>query len=180
MTECFRIYDSNGKPQSTLKPRNQVHADGDWHRAVETWILNSKNELLIQKRASGKDSFPDKWDASCAGHIDGDEESINTAIRELKEELGLEINASELQYLFETRETNVTNNGRFIDNEIKDIYLLEQDIDINDLNLQAEEVSTVRFIHFQDLEKMIQENSGDFVPHKNTYAGLFAFIRQHA
>jgi len=55
-----------------LKPRKvplQTCYAGDWHRAVHVWIYaQSTHRLLIQKRAECKESWPNLWDISAAGH----------------------------------------------------------------------------------------------------------------
>jgi isopentenyldiphosphate isomerase len=59
----------------------QVHRDGDWHRSVHIWVLNSeKGELLMQKRVAFKDSWPSHWDIGCAGHVSAGDTSIITGI----------------------------------------------------------------------------------------------------
>jgi hypothetical protein len=60
--------------------RHLVHADGDYHRAVHVWIyVESTGELLLQKRADRKDSWPGLWDISSAGHISAGDTSLITA-----------------------------------------------------------------------------------------------------
>lgn len=60
--------------------RSLVHRDGDYHRAVHVWIYSeSTQELLLQKRADCKASWPGKWDISSAGHISSGESSLLTA-----------------------------------------------------------------------------------------------------
>jgi hypothetical protein len=41
--EQFDIYDQNNQPLNIVKPRSEVHTEGDWHRTIHIWILNSKN-----------------------------------------------------------------------------------------------------------------------------------------
>lgn len=53
-----------------------VRTDGKW-------------QMLLQKRASGKDSFPGCYDTSSAGHIHAGDEPLDSALRELEEELGI-------------------------------------------------------------------------------------------
>lgn len=178
MAEYFDIVDSEGRPTGKIKLRKLVHADGDWHRAVEVWIVNGKNAILIQRRARSKDAFPGKWDASCAGHISAGEESLATALRELQEELGIEVSENDLKYLFRISEKHITNRGTFVDNEIKDIYFLRMDVEIGDLKLQEEEVMDARFIHFLKLRKLLKKQSWKFVPHAKTYHRLFQFLQK--
>jgi len=60
--------------------RSEVHRDGDYHRAVHVWIYSeSTGELLLQRRADCKDSWPGKWDISSAGHISAGDSSLFSA-----------------------------------------------------------------------------------------------------
>ncbi|KAK8292724.1 hypothetical protein V6Z11_D06G138400 [Gossypium hirsutum] len=57
-----------------------VHRDGDYHKAVHVWIfVESTQELLLQKCADCKDSWPGLWDISSAGHISAGDSSLITA-----------------------------------------------------------------------------------------------------
>ncbi len=175
--EYLDITDKNGNKTGEKKLRKHVHRDGDFHRAVDVWILNSKNELLIQKRSASKDSYPSMWEVSCSGHISAGDEPLLSAVRELKEELGLRVKANDLKYLFGIQENYITNNGTFINNEIKDVYLFKKDVLLSDIFLQKEEVEEVKFIHFLELEKLINKKDKTFVPHKKEYKKLFALLK---
>ena len=50
MEEYFDILDENGKKTGKTKLRKEVHKDGDWHKAVHVWIINDKNEILLQRK----------------------------------------------------------------------------------------------------------------------------------
>lgn len=81
--------------------RSAVHRDGDFHRAVHIWIFaESTKELLLQKRSDDKDSWAGLWDISSAGHISAGDASLNTARRELQEELGVNLPADAFEFLF--------------------------------------------------------------------------------
>ena len=73
------------------RPRSVVHRLGLRHRAVHVWVYNSRGELLLQKRSTRKECFPGLWDSAAAGHVDRGEEYDDCAIRELGEELGLQL-----------------------------------------------------------------------------------------
>lgn len=63
-----------------LNCRGAVHHDGDYHRAVHVWIYaECTQELLLQKRADCKDSWPGQWDISSAGHISAGDTSLISA-----------------------------------------------------------------------------------------------------
>ncbi|MDH5356922.1 MAG: NUDIX domain-containing protein, partial [Gammaproteobacteria bacterium] len=73
-----------------VKTRGEIHAKALMHRAVHILVFNSQGELFIQKRAMTKDENPGQWDSSSAGHVDSGETYLQCAIRELKEELGVD------------------------------------------------------------------------------------------
>ena len=74
-------------------PRSEVHARGLLHRAVHVFVFNSRGEVFLQKRSMKKDRQPGVWDSSCSGHVDSGEDYDQTAVRELREEIGLALNA---------------------------------------------------------------------------------------
>lgn len=176
MAEYFDILNENGNPTGEKKLREEVHKDGDWHRSVDIWIMNSKSELLIQKRAPQKESYPNLWEVSCSGHVNTGEKSVNAAVRELKEELGVDIDGNQLEFLFEDKEINITNNDTFINKEFKEIYLLRLDLLIEDYDMQHEEVSEIKYVKHNKLQSLITKNPKEYVPHEKLYEKFFAIL----
>jgi isopentenyl-diphosphate delta-isomerase type 1 len=72
------------------RTRGEVHRTGLRHRAVHVLVYNRNGELFLQKRSMQKDTFPGAWDSSASGHLDTGEDYDACAVRELREELGLE------------------------------------------------------------------------------------------
>jgi isopentenyl-diphosphate Delta-isomerase len=75
-------------------PRKEVHARGLWHRAVHVLVFNARGEVFLQKRSMKKDIAAGKWDSSSSGHLDTGEEYDICAVRELREEIGLDVTAT--------------------------------------------------------------------------------------
>lgn len=73
------------------KLRREVHRDGDKHRAVHVMVFNSRGDVFLQKRSMSKDTFPGAWDSSASGHLDSGEDYDSCAVRELREEIGLQV-----------------------------------------------------------------------------------------
>jgi isopentenyl-diphosphate Delta-isomerase len=69
--------------------RREVHARGWRHRAVHVFCVNAAGEVFLHQRSLTKDSYPGKWNSSCAGHVDAGEDYDAAVRRELGEELGL-------------------------------------------------------------------------------------------
>lgn len=73
------------------QPRSLVHARGLLHRAVHVLVFNSRGEIFLQMRSAKKDRHPGVWDSSASGHVDSGEDYDATAVRELREEIGLKL-----------------------------------------------------------------------------------------
>jgi isopentenyldiphosphate isomerase len=73
------------------QPRREVHRLGLRHRAVHVLVFNGRGEVFLQKRSLTKDCFPGTWDSSASGHLDVGEGYDACAVREVREELGLEL-----------------------------------------------------------------------------------------
>jgi isopentenyldiphosphate isomerase len=70
--------------------RSEVHRRGFMHRAVHVLVFNQRGEIFLQKRSLKKDRQPGLWDSSASGHLETGEEYDDCAVRELREELGLD------------------------------------------------------------------------------------------
>ena len=73
------------------RPRSEVHRLGLKHRAVHVLIFNRRGDLFLQKRSLTKDCFPGTWDSSASGHLTPGETYDACAVREVREELGVEL-----------------------------------------------------------------------------------------
>lgn len=89
INELFDIVDENDQVigQAT---RADVHRNPKLiHRSVAVAVFNKKRELFLQKRSVTKDTDPLKWTISCSGHVNSGDDYLESALRELKEELGI-------------------------------------------------------------------------------------------
>ena len=92
--EFFDVYNNHGVPTGEKVERSIAHEKGILHGAVHIYIYRLKNgflEILLQKRADNKDSFPSCWDTSCAGHVSSGDSFETTVLKELSEELGINV-----------------------------------------------------------------------------------------
>lgn len=153
-----------------------MHRDGDWHRAVDIWVVNQNGEVLLQLRSPEKDSYPDHWDISCGGHVVAGEDSLTAAVNELQEELGLEAQPQDLRYLLTWKTTNDCPKPGFINNSFNDLYILYTDKPLADLAPQPEEVSELRFFSPEELKSMVDRQDPRLVPHSCAYAKLFEIL----
>lgn len=168
--EIFDIVDENGKPTGQTVDRETAHREGICHRTAHIWILKKENNrvyVLLQKRALIKDSFPGRYDTSSAGHIHAGDEPIESAVRELYEELGIKAEVSDFTYAgnFRVKYEKEFHGKLFKDNEVAFVYLYSEAIDIDTLTLQEEEVEAVEWFEINyTLEECLKHNQKFCVP----------------
>ena len=176
MTELLDVLDENGNLIGIKKTKQEVYKESYWHRSVHIWIMNDKNELLVQKRNPYKKTFPNLWAISSAGHVVAGETSIESGIRELKEELDVDVKEEDLEYLFTVKRIQPYQNS-FI-RVFDDVYLLHKNIDIEHTKLQVEELTDIKYVYYPYLETMLKEHDPAYVPYTEEHEKLFELLHE--
>ncbi|RNB87023.1 NUDIX domain-containing protein [Brevibacillus fluminis] len=198
--EQLTIYNENMEKIGVME-REQVHKEGWWHETFHCWfvkIVAGELYLYVQKRQAGKDTFPEKFDITAAGHLRA-HESPEDGQREVAEELGIEVDFAQFVPL-----GIFADEGAFqelIDREFCHVYAYRSEHALSDFHLQLEEVSGMYLIKLQDMIDLfagkienLQANGfeatatertdltvtltvTDFVPHQtHYYQGVFGKI----
>ena len=146
-----------GQPPGETVSRDIAHRDGIRHRTAHVWVLRKGDagyEILLQKRSEEKESYPGMYDTSSAGHITAGDEPLESALRELKEELGIDASPEELSFAgtFRIRYEKEFHGRIFRDNEFTSVFVYHGAADI--MTLQESEVSEVRWF---DLDAVWEE-----------------------
>ena len=170
--EYFDILDENGHKTGKTKLRSEVHRDGDWHKAVHIWIINDKGDILLQRRCATKDSNPNMLDISSAGHLSAGDSSLDGAIRELKEELNLDVKPNELQFI-KTLKRSSKYTSTFLNNEFDDLYILRTNKTIDEMSFQKEEISEIFYVSYKDFKNMVRNRQPDLLRHDEEFEILF-------
>ncbi|NLP03549.1 MAG: NUDIX domain-containing protein [Fibrobacter sp.] len=170
--EFLDVLNPDGSPAGERLSREEVHRKGLHHRTVHVWVRNAKGELLLQKRSSTKEIFPGLWDISCAGHLSASDSSLDGAVRELEEELGISVNKDELQFLFTIPRHYTSTVSNIIENEITDVYLLKRRIEPGNLEINRSEIDEVQFIPTNELKKRVEKRDPDLADHEVEYMML--------
>ena len=158
--ELFDIVDINGVPTGETVERSEAHAKDILHRTAHVWVVRMKDgrpQVLLQKRAAGKESFPGCYDTSSAGHIHAGDEPLDSDLREFGEELGIKASEADLSFAgtFHTHYEKTFYTQPFRDNEITFVYVYDKPVDIDSLTLQADEVESVRWFDVDFVKEMI-------------------------
>ena len=145
--ELLNVYDNEGKLTERVVPRGDksiVLSDNEHIGVVVVFIENSKGEFLIQKTSVEKGSEY----SSTGGHVDAGETHLTSILREIKEELGIEVKEEELEYL----------GFLLYDKPIRFMYYLKKDIDTNDIVVQEEEVDFVKYMNINEIKEIIDKD----------------------
>lgn len=163
MKEFLDIVNEKGIPTGQTVDRDTAHLKGIWHRTSHVWLVRKKNEtvqVLLQKRAAIK-SFPGCYDISSAGHIPVGEDFIPSALRELKEELGISATAEELLCCGDRKIIwdDVFFGNEYHDRQYTRVFVLWKDLEETDFRLQQEEVDSVRWMDLTECMQAVEDNS---------------------
>lgn len=159
--EIIDLYDNKKQKLNKTMIRSAGEPEeGEFKLSVHAWLLNSRGELLIQKRNENLKRNPGKW-AFTGGAVDTNETSLEGAIREVKEEIGIDIKDDEIEYLLSFKR----------EKGFVDIWLVKKDIAIDELVLQKEEVSEAKWVSLNELIKLAE--NGETVASINLYLDIF-------
>lgn len=161
MKEFLDIVDETGQPTGEIVDRETAHAKGVLHRTSHVWLARKKNgkiQILLQKRAKHKSSFPGCYDISSAGHIPAGDRYEISALRELKEELGVKAEEKDLIYCGDRKVIwdDVFFGKPFHDRQISRVFLLWLDREESEFTIQEEEVDSVLWMDFEQCYAGVQ------------------------
>ena len=134
--------------------RREVHRTGLKHRAVHVFVFDSRGEIFLQKRSMSKDSSPGLWDSSASGHLDCGEDYDACVMRELREEIGLNVSACPRQ-LFKVEACDQTGQ------EFVWLYQCESD---GPFRLHPEEIERGDWFSREHVTAWVKERPQDFAP----------------
>ncbi|MCG2793058.1 MAG: isopentenyl-diphosphate Delta-isomerase [Weeksellaceae bacterium] len=133
----------------------QAHQNGLLHRAFSVFLFNAEGKMLLQKRAHEKYHSPNQWTNACCSHPRLYESYLEAAKRRIKEELGIDCELTEKFHFIYKADVG---DGLW-EHELD--YVFTGDFS-GSFNLNSDEVSEIRYISIEDLQKEIAENPNDF------------------
>lgn len=164
--ERWDVYDLDRRPTGLVLPRSASHAAELCQVVIHVCLFNRRGELLIQQRSLQKTCYPGYWDVSVGGGVRAGEGVRAAAMRETKEELGIDVRIegpSAVTLAFE---------GGF-----DDYFLVDWDGELADLTLQAEEVQDTRWAGREEILAMLE--AGRFAPFWPSFVQLLFDLHRH-
>lgn len=163
--EIWDIYDKDRIKTGETMVRGSKFKEDTYHMVVHVCIFNLEGKMLIQQRHPFKDGWPNMWDITVGGSAISGDTSQLAAEREVYEEIGYKLSLDGVR-------PALTIN---FDKGFDDIYLIKQDIDVSKLNLQYEEVQSVKWASMEEILSMIDEET--FIPYHKSLIELLFFMR---
>ncbi len=153
--ELLDVIREDGTKSGIVRERGVAHRDGSLHGTVHIWVVRPNGEsgfdVLLQKRSRQKDSYPGCWDISAAGHVPAGDGCPESALRELREELGIAAAPGELEPIGIHRGYTETEfyGKPFRNAELAQVYLYRQPVEIENLCLQEAEVEEAVWMDYE-------------------------------
>lgn len=163
MDEKVDILDDSGEPTGEVAWKSEAHRRGLLHRCFHCWISAPEDGsggpyLFVQRRAAAKDTWPGRLDVTAAGHLSSGETTPD-GVREVEEELGLQIGYKDLIPLGTRKVEQDISAG--CDREFHEVFLMVRPLSPEDLRLQESEVAAVLRLELADVERLY---AGESVP----------------
>ena len=148
--EYWDLYDYEGKKKKKISLRGSKLNDDEYHLVVNAWIKNSNNEYLITQRVATK-SHPLKWECTGGSALLG-ETSLEAAIREIREELGINVSTDSAKHVGRCRRYYASCPDIF------DVWIFYSDVKLEEVTIQEEEVNDVKWATREEILKLYKEN----------------------
>ena len=148
--ELWDLYNENRELTGKTHIRGQKIPEGYYHRVVHVWIKNSKGEYLISQRSASRPTFPLMWE-TVGGSVLAGEDSLTGAIREVREEVGLDLCPEAGRLLF-TKLRSIINGKQYSD--IMDVWLFHYDGDTSLGTATTDEVAQSKWMTRNEIEAL--------------------------
>lgn len=159
--EKLDLYDSSRVNTNEYIVRGEKIPKDRYITLVVIFIENSKHEFLLQKQSKEKGNL---W-TTTGGHVQSGEDSLTAIKREVKEELGLDLNNKPIDLFMSFK----------VENLFFDMYYLKEDFDIKKLRLQKEEVSEATYLNYDSINSLIENNMFHF-RHAKMYQDVLNYL----
>ena len=146
--ELVDVYNNRHEKMNYEKERKSL-VDGEYRLSCFIWVINDNDEILLQQRLANAKKMPNMWGTTAGGAKSG-ESSLDGAIRELSEELGINVSKEELEFIGSYKRIN----------DFVEVWLCKKNVDFNNLVLEPSEVQDAKWFTIKEFEKMIIDGKG--------------------
>ncbi len=146
--EHWELLDGNGLRTGEIIKSGDFIPQGRYHLVGAAWIQNSSGQFLVSQRHPNKNNYPYYWECTGGSALAG-EDSLHCAIREAKEELGLDLSPNGARLLYRVRRESLQ--------DFYEAWIFYRDISIDRLVLQETEVIGAKWVSGEELREMYKK-----------------------
>ena len=163
--ELLDVYNENFEKTGKIVPRRTILPENEFVLCTHILIQDMEGRFLVQKRSDTKSTRPGEWDIT-AGAVDSGEDSRIAAIREAKEEVGLDVPGDKMQFLFRDR----------IGGAYHEAWCVRMPFALEDCTMQESEVQDLRLVTAEELLVILEQfphRSEDYKQEKRKFLRQF-------
>lgn len=160
--ELLEVLDENGNNTGRTIERGKTKGENAYNLVVNVWIKNNKGEFLITKRSPNKKILPNMWETTC-GAVVICEDDLKAALREVKEEINIDLSPTNGKKLFRLKRQND------LFHDFIEVWLFEEEVDITDVVYQPEEVCGAKWATKDQIISLIE---------KGEFADTFPYLEE--
>lgn len=162
--EKWDLYDENRELTGETMMRGTSVPEGCYHIVVSIWLRNHEGKYLMSRRSENKNWSPGVWETT-GGAVQSGETSLDAAVREVREELGLELDKDKGKLIRSVRSEPLQ--------DFYDAWIFDVETELSDLTVQTEEVSEVKWMDSDEIDALWQENKLHLL--LNYYKDVFSY-----
>ena len=151
--ELWDLYNEKREPLGIRHVRGEALPDGAYHIVVHVWIKNASGQFLMSQRAASRKSFPLMWE-TVGGSVTAGEDSREGALREVYEEIGIDLSERDGRLVF-SRVRGIVDSKRF--NDILDVWLFEYNKDADLGSATTDEVAQTKWLFPDEIKKLADD-----------------------
>lgn len=144
--ELIDVYNADFEKTGKTVPRGTTLPEGEFVLCVHVLIQDMEGRFLVQKRSEKKRVLPGHWDVT-AGAVDAGEDSCTAAIREAKEEVGLELPPEKMQLIFRD----------CVHGSFYEAWHVQLPFALEECTMQESEVQELRLVESEELLRILEE-----------------------
>ncbi|MCL2439359.1 MAG: NUDIX domain-containing protein [Alphaproteobacteria bacterium] len=173
MTELADIFDADWNPTGEVLGRNDARRLGKFVKGARIWVINPSGEILFQLRAADQHPLPDYWDTSAGGGVKADETVEEAAVREVREEIGINIT---VEQLIPITKYNLTT---YDFPRLHTVFIVLLDLPLSAFKFNPREIVELKYIPWRELAAMSEAKmeAARIIP-QNEFPQLFDYLEK--
>lgn len=170
--EYLDILDENGNRTGKRDARENIHKLGLLHAEVAAFIYTETGKILLQKRKSNKATYAGVWSIT-GGHVLAGENNEDAIVREIKEELNLDIENERVTYVTTYKSKKIKDD--IVNNKFFSIYIVQiNKEEFKKIKIQNEELEEIKLFSMAEIENILNSEDKQYKLPQNSEMAIMS------